>query len=65
VEKEKTREVAVSWAPRGWEEKKTMNWVVDKEDWGKEEEMEIDHQKIETMVPKQFHWWLKVFGKVE
>jgi len=27
--------------------------------------MEIDHQKIETMVPKRFHWWLKVFGKVE
>ena len=27
--------------------------------------MEIDHQKIETMVPKRFHQWLKVFGKVE
>ena len=27
--------------------------------------MEIDHQKIETMVSKRFHWWLKVFGKVE
>jgi len=27
--------------------------------------MEIDHHKIETMVPKQFHQWLKVFGKVE
>jgi len=27
--------------------------------------MEIDHRKIEGMVPKQFHWWLKVFGKVE
>ena len=27
--------------------------------------MEINHCKIETMVPKQFHWWLKVFGKVE
>ena len=34
-------------------------------DWGREEEMEIDHHKIETMVPEQFHWWLKVFGKVE
>jgi len=27
--------------------------------------MEIDHQKIEGMVPRKFHWWLKVFGKVE
>jgi len=27
--------------------------------------MEIDHQKIERMVPKRFHKWLKVFGKVE
>jgi len=27
--------------------------------------MEIDHCKIEGMVPKRFHQWLKVFGKVE
>jgi len=27
--------------------------------------MEINHHKIEKIVPKQFHWWLKVFGKVE
>jgi len=27
--------------------------------------MEIDHQKIERMVPSKFHKWLKVFGKVE
>ena len=27
--------------------------------------VEIDHHKIKTMVPKQFHQWLKVFGKVE
>jgi len=27
--------------------------------------MEINHQKIETMVPKRLHRWLKVFGKVE
>ena len=25
----------------------------------------MDHQKIEGMVPKKFHKWLKVFGKVE
>ena len=27
--------------------------------------MEINHRKIEVMVPKQFYQWLKVFGKVE
>ena len=43
-----------------------MNWAVDeKEDWRREEEMEMDHRKIEGMVPKKFHQWLKVFGKVE
>jgi len=48
------------------EEEKAINWVADKkEDWGREEEIEIDHQKIEGMVPKKFHQWLKVFGKVE
>ena len=25
----------------------------------------MDHQKIEGVVPKKFHRWLKVFGKVE
>ena len=43
-----------------------MRWAVDeKEDWGKEEEIEADHRKIEEMVPERFHRWLKVFGKVE
>jgi len=51
---------------RGTEEEKAISWAVDeKKDWGREEEMEIDHCKIETMVPKLFHQWLKVFGKVE
>jgi len=51
---------------RGTEEEKAISWAADeKEDWGREEEMEIDHRKIETMVPKWFHQWLKVFGKVE
>ena len=27
--------------------------------------MEADHRKVEEMVPKKFHKWLKVFGKVE
>ena len=48
------------------EEEKVISWVADeKEDWGREEEMEIDHCKIERMVPKRFHQWLKVFGKME
>ena len=38
------------------EEEKAISWVADeKEDWRREEEMEIDHQKIETMVPKRFY----------
>jgi len=57
VRKRETRKV---------KKERAINWAADeKEDWGKEEEMEIDHCKIETMVPKQFHQWLKVFGKVE
>ena len=36
-----------------------------KEDWGREEEIELDHWKIEGMVSKRFHQWLKVFRKVE
>jgi len=38
------------------EKEKAINWVADeKEDWGREEEMEMDHQKIEEMVPKKFY----------
>ena len=48
------------------EEERAIDWAADeKEDWGREEEMEIDHRKIEGMVPRKFHQWLKVFGKVE
>jgi len=48
------------------DEKKIVRWAVDeKEDWGREKEMETDHRKVEEMVPKRFHKWLKVFGKVE
>jgi len=37
------------------EEEKIVRWVIDnKEDWGKEEEIEEDHRKIEEMVPKRF-----------
>jgi len=48
------------------EEEKIICWVTDdKEDWGREEEIEEDHRKIEEMVPKKFLKWKKVFGKVE
>jgi len=58
--KEKVKRVATE------EEEKIIHWAIDdKEDWGKEEEMEEDHRKIEEMVPKKFLKWRKVFGKVE
>jgi len=48
------------------EEEKIVYWAIDnKEDWGREEEIEEDHRKIEEMVPKKFLKWKKVFGKVE
>ena len=48
------------------DEKKIVRWAVDeKEDWGREEEIETDHRKVKEMVPKRFHKWLKVFRKVE
>jgi len=47
-------------------EKKIVRWVVNKkEDWEREEEIKADHRKVEEMVSKRFHKWLKVFGKVE
>jgi len=48
------------------DKRKIVRWAVDeKEDWEREKEMEADHRKVEEMVPKQFHKWLKVFGKME
>jgi len=48
------------------DKKKIVRWTVDeKEDWGREEEIETDHRKVEEMVSKRFHKWLKVFRKVE
>jgi len=43
-----------------------IRWIVDeKKDWRREKEIELDHRKVEAMVPQKFHKWLKVFGKVE
>jgi len=48
------------------EEEKMVRWAVDdKEDWGREEELEADHRKVDEMVPKRFLKWRKVFGKIE
>jgi len=35
------------------------------EDREREEEAREDRRKVEDMVPKRFHKWLKVFGKQE
>jgi len=45
---------------------KRIRWAADeKENWGREEEMKLDHRKVEVIVPQKFYKWLKVFGKVE
>ena len=48
------------------EEEKIVRWTInDKEDWGREEEIEEDYWKIEEIVSKRFLKWKKVFGKVK
>jgi len=48
------------------EEEKVVRWTIDnKEDWGREEEVEADYRKIEEIVPKRFLRWKKIFGKIE
>jgi len=59
-ERKKVKRVAIE------EEEKIVQWAIDdKEDWGREEEIEEDHRKIEEMVPGRFLKWRKAFGKVE
>jgi len=37
------------------EEEKIVKWAIDnKEDWGREEEIEEDHRKIKELVPRKF-----------
>ena len=53
---EKKEKVKSGERKRLLEEEKAISWVADeKEDWGREEKMEIDHCKIKTMVSKRFH----------
>ena len=47
--KEKIKRIATE------EEEKIIWWAIDdKEDWGREKEIEEDHRKIKEMVPKKF-----------
>jgi len=47
--REKIKRVAIE------EEEKIVRWAIDdKEDWGREKEIEEDHRKIEEMVLKKF-----------
>jgi len=37
------------------EEEKIVRWAMeDKENWGRDKEIEVDHKKIEEMAPKRF-----------
>ena len=48
------------------EEEKIVRWAMeDKENWGRDKEIEVDYKKIEEMAPKRFLKWRKVFEKVE
>jgi len=55
-----------SYSPNEVCDKKIVRWAVDnKEDWGREEEVEADYRKIKEMILQKFLKWKKVFGKVE
>ena len=45
------------------EDKKDLRWTIEERE--KREEIEEDHRKVKKLVPKRFHKWKKVFGKVE
>ena len=45
------------------EDKKDLRWTMEERE--KREEIEEDHRKVEELVPRCFHKWKKVFGKVE
>ena len=48
------------------EEKKIVRQAIDdKENWGREEEIEENHRRIEEMVLRKFLKWRKVFEKME
>jgi len=45
------------------EDKKDLRWTMENRE--KEDKAREDRRKIEEIVPRRFHRWLKVFGKQE
>jgi len=45
------------------ENKKDLRWTMEERE--RREEIKEDHRKVEELVPRRFHKWKKVFGKVE
>ena len=45
------------------EDKRDLRWTMEERE--RKEEIEGDHRKVEELVPKCFHKWKRVFGKVE
>ena len=44
-------------------DKKDLRWTMEERE--RREEIEEDHRKVEELVPRCFHKWKRVFGKVE
>jgi len=55
------RKVAIKQRESREENKKDLRWTM--KGRKREEEAREDRQKVEDMVLKRFHRWLKVFGK--
>jgi len=45
------------------EDKRDLRWIMEERE--KREKIKEDHRKVEELVPRHFHKWKKVFGKVE
>ena len=45
------------------EDKTDLRWTMEEKE--RREEITEDHKKVEELVSKCFHKWIKVFGKVE
>jgi len=44
-------------------DKKDLRWTMEERE--KKKEIKEDHRKVEELVPRRFHKWKKVFGKVK
>jgi len=45
------------------EDKRDLKWTIEERE--RKEKIEGDHRKVEELVPRRFHKWKRVFGKVE